>query len=82
MNSLALHHLIYVGIISQNTKHSSTIGAHLLLEFDVPEDVVHPECLGQNWTKEEGEPNGGYPNSNLRETEREIYSVTDCPYTI
>ena len=50
--------------------------AHLLLEFDVPEDVVHPQCLGQNWTKEEGEPNGGNPNSSLWER---VYSVADHP---
>ena len=53
------------------------LAAHLLLEFDVPEYVVYPQCLGQNWTKEEGEPNGGYPNSSLRERKRKVYSVTD-----
>ena len=53
--------------------------AHFLLELDVPEDVVHPQCLGQNWTKEEGEPNGDYPNSSLWERERKVYLVADCP---
>ena len=57
----------------------SSLPAHLLLEFDVPEYVVHPECLGQNWTKEEGESNADYPNSSLWERKRKVYSVTDYP---
>ena len=48
--------------------------AHLLLEFDAPEDVVNPKCLGQNWTKEEGEPNGGDPNSSLWERKKGVFS--------
>ena len=53
--------------VNGSTFPSLPLAAHLLLEFDVPEDVVHPKCLGQNWTKEEGEPNGSYPNSSLWE---------------
>ena len=53
--------------VNASTFPSLPLAPHLLLEFDVPEDVVHPQSLGQNWTKEEGEPNGDYPNSSLWE---------------
>ena len=67
--------------LAQLSLRATTV-AHFLLEFDAPEDVVHPKCLGQNWTKEEGKPNGGDPNSSLWERERQVYSVTDCSYIV